>query len=136
MMYFLLTLFLASLIGITIMIGRKLTLIKNGHIIEGYHPHPFIPDMHRIKYLLIKGVKKFLYTLLFVTIRSYFRLSNFIKNKYNETKIKIKEKFDKSHLAPHLPERQEVNKFLKVISDYKHKISEIKHKIKEEENNS
>ena len=136
MMYFLLILFFASLIGIVMMIGRKLSLVKNGHITEGYHPHPFMPDLHRIKYLSVKSLKSFVYLVLFVAIRSYFRLSNFLKNKYDETKIKIKEKYNKSHFIGHLPERQEVNKFLKVIGDYKNKISEIKHKVKEEENNS
>ncbi len=134
MMYFILTLFFASLIGIAIMIGRKLMLIRNGQTFEIYHLHPFIPDFHRITYLTLKSLKRLAYLILFITIRSYFRLSNFLRSKYNETKIKVKNQFNKSQLMGHLPEKREVNKFLKIISDYKSKISEIKHRIKEEEN--
>jgi hypothetical protein len=47
-------------------------------------------------------------------------------------KIKVKEILTKR--SKNKVEKTEPNKFLKMISEYKHKIKKIKHQIKEEEN--
>src|SRR3989344_2760652 len=52
-------------------------------------------------------------------------LGNYVHNN------KIRNRINQSQASG---ERPEVSKFLKMISNYKHRIKEIKHKIKEEEN--
>lgn len=115
------------------MVGRKLSVVRNGQMVESYHLHPFIPDLHKIRRLAFESIKKYGHLSLIVILRSYIKSSNFLKNKYNETKIKIKN-INRQKIMN--GERQEISKFLKVISDYKHKIREIKHRIHEEERNS
>ena len=92
-----------------------------------------IPHLEKVKHFTIKNIKKYGHISLVETLRFYIRSSNFLKNKYEE--IKIKNIQYRNRLASDLPEKQ-VSKFLKMISDYKHKIREIKHKIHEEERNS
>lgn len=134
-MYILLILFSASLIGIIVMIGRKLELAKNGQIPESYYSHPFIPDIQKIKYLTFRSLKKYGHLGLVTTIRYYIRSTNFLKNKYQEIKTKVKNLNIKSNHNGNLPEKVEENKFLKMISEYKNKIRKIKHRVIEEENN-
>ncbi len=114
------------------MIGRKVMLVQNGQITEPEHFHPFVPDLHKIKFLVYKNIKKYGYLVLVTVIRLSIRSSNFIK-----TKIKKLSDIVKKILVKNKPEQanspKEVSKFLRMISDYKHKISKIKHRIKEEE---
>lgn len=131
-----LILFFVSLTGITVMIGRKLTLVKNGRIAESHHPHPFIPDFNKIKHLIFENTKKYGHLSLVTILRFYIRSSYFFKKKYEEIKIKIKNISTPKDLNGNGTKKTEVSKFLKMISDYKHKIREIKQKIHEEENHS
>ena len=107
-------------------------MLQNGQ--ASHHGEVFFKTEHieELKYRTIKKVKHHGYNTLVATIRLYVRGTNLLKNKYQEIKIKIVE--NKNRWNNDLPKRQEVSKFLKMISDYKHKIREIKHKIKEEEN--
>lgn len=135
MMYFLLILFFGSLIGITFMIGKKLMLIRNGQVFKIHDNITFLetPFLEKIKHVTIKNTKKHGYFLLVATIRLYFKITNFLKNKYQETKTKIKE----IHLRRQKPlpgEKKEVNSFLKMVIEYKHKIRKIKQQVKDEEN--
>jgi len=133
-MYFLLILFFTSLFGIIFMIGRKLVILQNG---QAFHREEILfkaPFFEEWKHLTIKNIRKHGYIGLVATIRFYVRSSDFLKNKYQETKIKIKNMRSKNQNG-NFGEKREVNKFLKMISEYKHKIREIKHKIKEEEKN-
>lgn len=138
-MYFLLILFFSSLLGIIFMIGRKLLMLQNGQITYKDGTETFLKAQYleTFKHSAIKTIKKHSYLGLVTTIRLYFRSTNLLKNKYQEIKIKIKERLSKreSRLNGDLPKRQEVSKFLKMISEYKQKIRAIKHKIKEEEKN-
>ncbi|OGI66301.1 hypothetical protein A3A95_01790 [Candidatus Nomurabacteria bacterium RIFCSPLOWO2_01_FULL_39_18] len=118
------------------MVGRKLTLVRSGQIVEVYHSHPFILDFDKVKYRSFKHGKRILYLILFITIRFYVRSSNFLRNKYNEMKIKLKTLNKKGGANGNLGEKVEVSKFLRIVSEYKHKIKEIKHKVHEEEKNS
>ena len=131
-MYFLLTLFFISLLGITFMIGRKLVMLQNGQVQNKEETILKAPYLEEWKHLTIKNIKKHGYIGLVATIRFYIRSSNFLKNKYQEVKIKIKNIRSKNSNG-NSPEKREVSKFLKMISEYKHKIRKIKHKIKEEE---
>ena len=65
-MYLIIILFLVSLIGIVIMLGRKLVLVRNGLAESGEHFHPFVPDLIKIKYLAQKSVKRYGSGLLYV----------------------------------------------------------------------
>ena len=129
-----LILFFLSLIGIILMIGNKLVLIKNGQVVKTQHLHPFALDLQRIKYSIFKNIKRFGYKTLLALIRFFVKFSNFIKIK---SKILIKEfekKFQNNgNFSSEVMKKKEVSKYLKVISEYRHKIREMKHKIKEEE---
>lgn len=133
-MYFILILFFASLIAIIFMIGRKLLMLQNGHIIQKNFEGGAIlrvPALEEWRHLTIKGAKKHGYNALVSTIRFYFRTSNTIKNKYHEVKTGVTNMRKKNQAGA---EKREISKFLKVISEYKKKIRRIKQKVKEEEN--
>jgi hypothetical protein len=115
------------------MIGRKLIMLQNGTVFYKEEAVLKTPYLEELKDLTLKNVKKHSYTGLVAIIRFYVRLSNFLKNKYQEVKTKIKN-IQKRNSEGESLDRQEISKFLKIISEYKHKIKEIKHKIKEEEN--
>ena len=137
MMYFLLILFFGSLFGITFMIGRKLLMLQNGQISYRDSAETFLKAQYfeELKHSAIKTIKKHRYTGLVTIVRVYLRSSNFIKDKYEKVKIKIINLFyKKTDSNNKIKEKQEVPKFLRIISEYKNKIREIKHKIKEEEN--
>lgn len=134
MIYILLILFFASLISISAMIGRKLLMLQNGKIIEnGYSVENFVPDFDRIKHLTLKNTENFSHVVLFVIIRFYIKSSNFSKNTYKGLKVKIKDIKNRNINKQNVSKEKEVSKFLKKISDYKHKIREIKVKIEKED---
>jgi len=117
------------------MIERKLLMLQNGHVLQKNEFLEKTPDyLEKLKNLTAKNIKRHGYIGLVATIRIYVRSTNFLKNKYQETKIKIKNiHARKTNIDSE--EKREVSKFLKMISEYKHKIREIKHRIKEEEEN-
>ena len=128
MIYFLLILFFGSLLGIIFMIGRKLVIIQGNSEIVNIKEDPYLEEW---KHTTVKNIKKYSYLLLVAIIRTYVHSSNFIKLKYQELKIKIKEKFGKN--KEDAETKKEASKFLKMISEYKHKIRKIRRQIKEEE---
>jgi hypothetical protein len=128
-MYFLLILFFGSLIGIIFMIGRKLAASNNGqapYITYTEDTRVQTPFLEEWKHLTVKNLKKHSYAALVVTIRYYVRSSNLLKNKIKN----IRNKNTNGDTA----RKREASGFLKMISEYKHKIRKIKRKIKEEEN--
>ena len=120
-----------SLFSIIIMIGRKLFLLQNRQISSNTEILFEVSHLEKVKLFTIKNIKKYGHILLVETLRLYIRFSNFLKNKYQEIKIKIRNRNKKNNLNS---EKREISKFLKTIGDYKNKIREIKHKIKKEEN--
>lgn len=134
-MYILFILFLFSLTGIIVMIGRKLAPVRNGEILEQEFSHPLTPDFEKIKDMTSKSTKRYGYLALVSVLRLHIRLTNVLKNIYEQLKIKIQNIVEKNNVNDKMLENKEENKFLKMISDYKHKIRNIKHKIKEEEEN-
>lgn len=125
-MYFLLILFFASLFGIILMIGKKLMMVQNGEIVIDKGVVFEIPFIKEVKDLTSRSTHTIINTILVVTIRLYVKITNFFKNKYREMIVRKTEgQID--------GEKKEISKFLKIISEYKHKIRRIKHKIKEEE---
>ncbi len=133
-MYLPLIFFFLSLVGIIMMIGFKLALVRNGHTIKIEHSHPFVLDLQKMKHLTLRGVKRFGYLALFVTIRFFVKSSNSIKNTSKIVLKELQEKFggNKNSLNE-ITEKKEVSKYLKIIGEYRQKIKEMKHKIKEEE---
>ncbi|TSC77666.1 MAG: hypothetical protein G01um101424_289 [Parcubacteria group bacterium Gr01-1014_24] len=119
------------------MLGKKLVLFKNGQTPNREEVLFEVPHLEEIRHFVTKNIKKYGHMGLVITLRFYIRSSNFLKYQYEEVKIKIKNVSgkNKNGLNGDLPEKAEVNKFLKMISDYKNKIREIKHKIHEEERN-
>jgi len=134
MIYFLLILFFGSLFGITFMIGRKLIVLQNGQLFTRRENTSYkIENLEEWRSLIVQNIKSYSYKGLVGTIRLYVRLANFLNRKYQEIKIKLKERQEKK-LSENGNEKVEPNKFLKMISEYKRKIRKIKHQIKEEEN--
>ena len=128
MIYFLLILFFGSLLGIIFMIGRKLVIIQGNSEIVNIKEDPYLEEW---KHTTVKNIKKYSYLLLVAIIRTYVHSSNFIKLKYQELKLKIKNRFGKNKEKEEA--EKEASKFLKMITDYKHKIRKIRRQIKEEE---
>lgn len=135
-MYILLILFFISLAGIIFLIGRKVVLARNGAMVATEPVRPLIPDIQTIKYVVVKNTKRGGYTLLVLTVRFYIQSGNFLKAEYEKLKTRIINGLEKNkdNVTGNLKEKREVNKFLKMVSDYKAKIRHIKHKIIEEEN--
>ncbi len=133
MYYILLVLFFASLFSIIFMIGKRLVLLKQEKILNlNEEKVAFeLPYLKEIKHLTVTNIKKHGYAFLVMIIRFYVRGTNLLKNKYEEIKIKIKNRSQQNNLNG---EKKEISKFLKIIGDYKNKIREIKHKINKEEN--
>ncbi len=129
--YILVILFFLSLISIIAMIWRKLHLLQNGQILINPEIPLEMPHLKSIKYFTVENIKKYEHALLETIVRSYIKSANFLKNKYEEIKLRIKDRINKNHINK---DRKEISKFLKIVMDYKHKIREIKHKIKKEEN--
>lgn len=131
----LLLIFLISLLSISFMFGRKLKLLENEAAAQTSERKNTItleiPYMEEIKHITRRKIRKYGYFFLVVVIRLYFRTSNLFKLKYAELKAKIKHLHEGNLLQN--GERREASGFLKVVSDYKHKIRKIKHRIKEEE---
>ena len=117
-MYISLTLFFLSLIFIIIMIKNKLVLVRNGQVVKAQHPHPFVPEIQKIKHLTFKNGKKFGYVALFIILRFFIKSSNFIKTKskmfVEELKNKLK---NKDSFVNGTIEKKEVSKYLKIISE-------------------
>lgn len=132
-MNILIFLFIISFFAITIIFNRKLSLVQNKDtsILEKEQIILEIPYVVEIKHITTRKIKKYGYVTLVTIIRLYFRSINLLKLKYTKVKTKI------SNLHKHDIENgianKEVNKFLRVVSDYKHKIRKIKHSIKKEE---
>ncbi len=132
-MYTLLTLFFISLAIIILMIGRKVMLVRIGYLVVPESlPHPFIEDIDKVKYSALRGSKKVLHMGTFMIVRVYVKISNFIKKGYQNIKIKA-QRFYHGNSMDSLSSQKEVNKFLRVVTDYKKKISAIKSRIDQEE---
>ncbi len=129
--YTLLVLFFVSLISIIIMMGRKLVLLRKGTVLEQEEKEFQIAHLDKLKNFTIVNIRKWGHNGLVTTLRFYIKSTNILKNKYQETKIKVRKMATARHANG---EKKEISKFLKIIGEYKNKIREIKHRIKKEEN--
>lgn len=121
-----------SLVSIMFMIGRKLSLVRNGQIEIDEQIEAIVPDVHKLRHFTLRSFKKGVYLVTFLVLHVYVKSSNFAKKYYTVVKTKIA-KTVKQHLANNMTSRQETNRVLKVIAEYKKKISIMKHRIHEEE---
>ena len=129
-MHIIVILFFLSLFGIILMISKKIILLRKNELITENSFSVQIPNLQEIGHLTVKNSRKYGYILLVKSVRSYVLSINFLKKEY----IKIKNSTKK--YIPHKKFKsieKKDSKFLKVISDYKHKIKRIKEKIEEEE---
>ena len=129
-------LFFASLIGIMILVGRKLVFVRKAQILGREDVlHPFDPDLAKIKYYAKRGAREYGHLALVATIRIYIKSANLLKQKTSETASKIKSLINKRKNGgvKNSESIQEPNTFLNKVTEFKHKIREIKHKIKKEE---
>lgn len=132
-MYFLLTLFFASLFSIIFMVGRKLALVRNGETLINEEIMFNASFLKKWRRYAIQNIKKYGRVALIEALRFYIRSNNFLKNKYQDIKFKTRNIVNK-YSRNTVGEKTEASKFLKMISEYKYKIREIKHRIHEEEN--
>ncbi len=131
-MYLPLIFFILSLVGIIVMIGRKLVVVRNGQTLVVEHSHPFIPDLQKMKHLTFKGAKKLSFIIIFIVLKSFIKSSNFVKTKSKLLYQILKNKFKKNKPLEET-EKKEVSKYLRVISEYRYKIRQMKHRIKADE---
>lgn len=136
-MYILFISFAISLLGIIIMISRKLALTGGqGSIeMEWERPHPLTPDLQKIRDLTNWHTKRFGFIALVIIIKLHVKSSKFLKLRYEEVKTKIKNirNKNKKYGPGGVEEKQEVSGFLKRVSDYKRTVRSIKHKIRRDE---
>jgi hypothetical protein len=114
------------------MIGRKLVILGDGQVL---HKNAIWKDsyLEEWKHSFIMNSKKYGYVGLVASVRAYVHFVNFLKRKYAVLKTKIAHVLDK-RLKKGEVQKREVSGFLKMISEYKHKIRKIRHQINEEEN--
>ncbi len=135
-MYTIFILFFASLLGITIMLGRKVVLIREGGaLLQNADFHPLLPDLIKIKNWILASIKRLSLIVVVVYLRIYFRLVNFLKAKWENFKHKVSEKVTRHSKSQNenTSNPREASGFLQMMSDYKRKLRNIKHRIKQEE---
>lgn len=130
----LLILFFVSLLGISFMVGRKVKLLRRGALeVSGEFPWR-VPETHEVRRITVRSLKRYGYVILVISIRSYIKSSDFIKEKYGKLKYRIISNIDKRmNKGVVSEEAKEPSKFLKMVSEYKNKVKEIKDRIREQE---
>ncbi len=131
-MTYVLILFFISLAGIAIMLGRRVSLIRNGKITIEHDASPLVPPAHEVKYVIVQNLKKGILILTAIILRISIRSSIYAKTAGTYIAKKIHERFTR-HSANNPEVKKGVSSFLKIVSEYKHKLKTLKKKIKEEE---
>ena len=125
-----LTLFLASLLGIILLVGRRVLAEGDSRRYEEFDLVLQVPDIEEIKLSVVKNGKRYGYLLLVIGIRAYVLTLDFTKKQTRAFYKQISKRFKKKDTAA---QTDVENGFLKKMSEYKDKIKEIKDKIREEE---
>ncbi len=136
-MYLPLILFFISLAGISTLLYRRVIILERSGVAVREIDGEFffdVPDLHEVQYVIVKKIKQYGYVALVLTIRVYIRSSKIMDSLYKEAMNSISAVY-KKYIQKKNPESKpkEVSKFLKMVSEYKHKIAEIKERVKEEE---
>ncbi|MCF7834229.1 MAG: hypothetical protein K9M40_03070 [Candidatus Pacebacteria bacterium] len=118
------------------MLGQKLFLLRKHSSLkeEEIFENPFTDDIQNFKKTIKQNIRKYIYLSLFTILHFYIHFSKLLKKKSLELAKKIEEKLLKSqgNISKDTNESQEVNKYLKMISDYQKKIRGAGRKTKEE----
>lgn len=130
-MYIPLILFIASLLSIIVMIGRKWLKLEEGQVLSAESIPAELPYLQEVREVTVKNIRKHGYNTLVTTIRIYVKTTDFLKNEWSNFKRKTQEFGSK---LMHNTEKKEISKFLSTIGEYKQKIRDIKHRIRKEEN--
>ena len=122
-------LFFVSLLGIIIMLGRKLRVLGNGQAFPT--EQAALPSLRfeETRGFILKIVKRLGYFLLVESIRVYVKLADAVK----KTWMKLRARFEKIATPGSESAIKPPSKFLKTIADYKRKVRKIKEQVKEEE---
>lgn len=135
-MYISLILFFIALGGITILLTRKIFVLKH---INMHHPKDLelefeVPDLDELKAFANKKIKRYGYIALVSAVRLYIIGGSFVKNKSGLVVKKIKSKLPGAKITKIDKDGNiATSPFIKTIIEYKQKIKKIKHKIKKEE---
>lgn len=130
-----LILFLASALGILLLVGRKMVLLRNGDfsIPTDFEFALEVPDFEQLRSTLQKKSRRFGYIALVIIIRLYVLGVHFLKRKLTVLWRIIVRKFKRRNKPENTEMTAEENKFLQKITAYKKRIRRIKERIKEEE---
>ena len=136
---FYIIIFVLSLVSITVLVGRKMAILRSGGGAKKDEPlpHPFFPDWEKVFEFIKKSSRRYGYVATVAFIRLYVRSSNLTREKSREITEKLLNLINRKKNGNGAPaETHEVNKFLKMVAEYKEKIRRIKHRVHEEEKNS
>lgn len=127
----LLVIFFISLLGIIVMVWRKISrkeeLINEENVSDMLIDMPYVDE---IKYMTAKKLKKYGYVVLLSSIRLSMKSTKAVKKAGNEIGEIVKRTLLKNKNSE---DPKEVSKFLQMVSEYKNKIKHIKKRIREEE---
>jgi hypothetical protein len=126
----LLIIFFTSLLGLVVMIGRRIMLIKDSQIILEENISFGEPYIEEIKQATAKKMKQYGYVVITSTLRFSIKSSRFLNEKGSDISKRIRSMLIKSGEGE---SQKEVSNFLKMVSEYKNKINRIKNRIREEE---
>lgn len=133
-MYILFASFFISLLAIMIMLGRQVKLVRAGMALHYPEYHPLEPDIIKAKHHAKRSIKRYGYLALVGIFRIYFRAEHALKVSYEESKARLNAFIaSKTGGARTNQPPREASGFLKMMSEYKHKLRNLRHKIKEEE---
>ncbi|MFM7088440.1 MAG: hypothetical protein ACKOW9_02830 [Candidatus Paceibacterota bacterium] len=132
-MSFFLVLFLTSVTGMVALIGRKVYTLRNTdvHVPMDFDFSIDVPDFEEVGQHILKKSKRYSYILLVITIRAYVLGTHATKKQIQKVTQIIKKRLHKRHARPIQTPTE--NKFLKRVTEYKHRIRKIKEQIKTEE---
>jgi len=106
-----LILFFTALVGISLILSRKLFLLKKAGMNDerefGDDDFAFVvPDLEEIGGIAGKGLKKVGYIMFVSGLRIYMLSSNFLKNKYKDLKVKIRDIKSKNNIGTRIVKRK------------------------------
>src|SRR3989338_7680670 len=129
-----LILFFISLVGVAVMLGRRLMLLRAGAMEVNRELGSLLPDWEKVRELTERHTKRYGYLATVAVIRFYVRSSNVARARSKEIAGKLMNLLNKNKNGNGqgaVP--QEPNKFLKMDAEYKHKILQLNNKTREEE---
>lgn len=124
-----------SLLGIIVMLGYKVSLARSGTLQMREDFHVAFPDFAKLKSIARKGLRRYGFIALVIIIKLYVKTTYFLKQKFQLVQSKVVEilKKNKKFGFDENSEKREVSGFLKMVSEYKHRVRTIKHRIVKEE---